>query len=72
MTGATTPAPVLVVNAGSSSLKYQLVDTTTESALAKGSIERIGERSSEARQYSGRSVPEDSEPPASFDDEETP
>ena len=49
MTGATTPAPVLVVNAGSSSLKYQLVDTTTESALAKGSIERIGERSSEAR-----------------------
>jgi len=49
VTGATTPAPVLVVNAGSSSLKYQLVDTTTESALAKGSIERIGERSSEAR-----------------------
>ncbi len=49
MTGATTPAPVLVVNAGSSSLKYQLVDPTTESALAKGSIERIGERSSEAR-----------------------
>ena len=29
-------------------------------------------RSSEARQYSGRSVPEDWEPPASFDDEETP
>ena len=49
MTGAATPAPVLVVNAGSSSLKYQLVDTTTKSALAKGSIERIGERSSEAR-----------------------
>jgi len=49
VTAATNPAPVLVVNAGSSSLKYQLVDTTTESALAKGSIERIGERSSEAR-----------------------
>jgi len=49
VTGAATPAPVLVVNAGSSSLKYQLVDATTESALAKGSIERIGERSSEAR-----------------------
>lgn len=29
-------------------------------------------RSSEARQYSGRSVPEDWEAPASFDDEETP
>lgn len=29
-------------------------------------------RSSEARQYSGRSVPEDWEAPASFDDEDTP
>ena len=29
-------------------------------------------RSSEARQYSGRSVPDDWEAPASFDDEETP
>ena len=28
---------VLVVNAGSSSLKYQLFDTATESVLAKGS-----------------------------------
>ena len=33
---------VLVVNAGSSSLKYQLFDTTTESVLAKGICERIG------------------------------
>ena len=33
---------VLVVNAGSSSLKYQLFDTATESVLAKGSCERIG------------------------------
>lgn len=33
---------VLVVNAGSSSLKYQLMDTTTEDVLAKGICERIG------------------------------
>ena len=33
---------VLVVNAGSSSLKYQLFDTATNSVLAKGNCERIG------------------------------
>ena len=33
---------VLVINAGSSSLKYQLIDMTDESVLAKGSCERIG------------------------------
>ena len=33
---------VLVVNAGSSSLKYQLFDTSTNSVLAKGNCERIG------------------------------
>ncbi|MBQ0125815.1 MAG: acetate kinase [Clostridiales bacterium] len=33
---------VLVVNAGSSSLKYQLLDTANESVLAKGNCERIG------------------------------
>ena len=33
---------VLVVNAGSSSLKYQLFDTETVSVLAKGNCERIG------------------------------
>ena len=34
---------VLVVNAGSSSLKYQLLDTESEKLLAKGICERIGE-----------------------------
>ncbi len=34
---------VLVVNSGSSSLKYQLLDTATEQVLAKGLIERIGQ-----------------------------
>lgn len=33
---------ILVVNAGSSSLKYQLIDTQTEKAIAKGGCERIG------------------------------
>lgn len=33
---------VLVINAGSSSLKYQLIDMDTESVLAKGLCERIG------------------------------
>ncbi len=33
---------VLVVNAGSSSLKYQLFDTESASVLAKGNCERIG------------------------------
>ena len=33
---------VLVINAGSSSLKYQLIDMTNEKVLAKGNCERIG------------------------------
>ena len=33
---------VLIVNAGSSSLKYQLIDTKTEEVYAKGICERIG------------------------------
>jgi len=37
---------VLVVNSGSSSIKYQLIDPDNEKALAGGTIERIGEKSS--------------------------
>ncbi len=33
---------VLVINAGSSSLKYQLIEMSTEQVLAKGLCERIG------------------------------
>ncbi len=33
---------ILVINAGSSSLKYQLIDMETEEVLAKGGCERIG------------------------------
>ena len=35
---------ILVVNCGSSSLKYQLIDMTTEEVVAKGNFERIGEQ----------------------------
>jgi len=33
---------VLVLNCGSSSIKYQFIDTSTQIALAKGMVERIG------------------------------
>ncbi len=33
---------ILVINCGSSSLKYQVIDMTTETALTKGLVERIG------------------------------
>lgn len=33
---------ILVINCGSSSLKYQLIDSETENVLAKGLCERIG------------------------------
>ncbi len=41
--GRKKPMNILVVNAGSSSLKYQLFDTESEKVLAKGICERIGE-----------------------------
>lgn len=37
---------ILVINAGSSSVKYQLYDMTKETVLAKGLVERIGMESS--------------------------
>lgn len=40
---------VLVINSGSSSLKYQLIDTESEQSLAAGLIERIGEPSGHIR-----------------------
>lgn len=35
---------VLVINAGSSSLKYQLIDMTNEAVLCKGLVEKIGQK----------------------------
>lgn len=42
----TTPTRVLVLNSGSSSLKYQLLDMGDGSRLAAGLVERIGEATS--------------------------
>ncbi len=42
------PGLVLVVNAGSSSVKYQLLDSTTGATVAAGAVERIGEEGVEA------------------------
>lgn len=48
MTSASSsPGPVFVLNAGSSSLKYRLVDPVTGESSAAGTIERIGEHGSE-------------------------
>ncbi|RCK68719.1 acetate kinase [Desertihabitans brevis] len=44
---------VLVLNSGSSSLKYQLVDVDSEQVLARGSVERIGESGSAASHTAG-------------------
>ena len=44
---------ILVVNAGSSSLKYQLIDMENESMMAKGLIERIGIPGSQLKQTVG-------------------
>jgi len=43
---------ILVVNAGSSSLKYQLIDMDTEVAIAKGGCERIGIKGSNLKHKS--------------------
>ena len=52
MTGAQADGPVLVLNAGSSSLKYQLVMPETGEVTAKGTVERIGEPGAPATDHS--------------------
>jgi acetate kinase len=42
---------VFVVNSGSSSIKYQLVDVETGTAVVNGLIERIGEAGSQAKDH---------------------
>ncbi|MER6689915.1 acetate kinase [Streptomyces minutiscleroticus] len=49
-----TATRVLVINSGSSSVKYQLLDMRDHSRLAVGLVERIGERSSRLRHTPGR------------------
>jgi acetate kinase len=47
----TTPGLVLVVNSGSSSLKYQLIDPASGEDHARGVIERIGEPGSQVADH---------------------
>jgi len=37
---------ILIINAGSSSIKYQLIQMPTELLICKGVIERIGSKNS--------------------------
>ncbi len=50
---------ILVVNAGSSSLKYQLLDMKDESVLAKGNCDRIGIDGHISHKAKGVSIEED-------------
>lgn len=52
MTQSPTDGPVLVLNAGSSSLKYQLVVPESGEVCAAGIVERIGESGSEVADHS--------------------
>lgn len=49
---------VLVINAGSSSLKYALIDSETGTRIASGIVERIGERVSVAAHSATERFPE--------------
>lgn len=46
---------ILVVNAGSSSIKYQLIDSASDERLASGLIERIGDERGRVMHRSGES-----------------
>jgi len=48
---------ILVVNSGSSSIKYQLFNMTDESVLAKGLVERIGISDSIINHYPSNGQP---------------
>ena len=49
---------ILIVNAGSSSLKYQLIDMDGEKVIAKGQVERIGIEGGHLKQKVGDRVTE--------------
>lgn len=58
---------VLVVNCGSSSIKYQLIDADTEKSLAKGLVERIGSDNALVRHTGPGGVVEAEQPLADHD-----
>lgn len=53
---------VLVINSGSSSIKYQLVNPETGEAIAKGLVERIGESEGHIQHKYGEHVTDVNEP----------
>ena len=53
---------ILVINAGSSSLKYQLFDMTTGAVLAKGLCEKIGLSGAITHKRPGKSTYEEDYP----------
>ena len=53
---------VLVINSGSSSIKYQLVDPDTGDAIAKGLVERIGDSMGLIKHVHGDAVTEEELP----------
>ena len=53
----TANGPVLVINSGSSSLKYQLVVPDTAEVLASGLVEQIGEPIGRVTHTVGRAEP---------------
>lgn len=53
---------VLVINSGSSSIKYQLVDPDSGEAIAKGLVERIGESEGHIQHVYGDTVTDIDEP----------
>ena len=59
---------VLVINAGSSSLKYSLVDGETGDAPASGSVERIGESSGRLKHRTSRGEHTDERPFPTFEE----
>ena len=54
--------PILLINAGSSSIKYQVIDTDDEQVLATGLIERIGEQLGRIKHTVGEETFVDEEP----------
>jgi acetate kinase len=55
---ATSVGTVLVVNSGSSSIKYQLVDPVAGDAIASGLVERIGEETGAVKHVTGGTTTE--------------
>ncbi len=53
---------VLVINSGSSSIKYQLINPDNGDAIAKGLVERIGESEGHIQHKYGEKVVDVNEP----------